>query len=79
MLLTAIRKARNDTQQIAEHCTNDYWPNLCQSIQLSAVCGNICVMYDGMKKAFGPSTTKIAPLMSTTGDIITDQDRQAER
>ena len=36
-------------------------------------------MYDGMKKAFGPSTTKIAPLKSTTGYIVTDQGKQMER
>ena len=77
--LTALRKARNDAQQIAQCCTNDYWLNLCQSIQLSTVCDNICAMYDGMKKAFGPSTTKIAPFKSTTGNIITDQGKQMER
>ena len=44
----------------------------------SAVCGNICAMYDGMKKALGPSATKIAPLKSTTSDIITEQGKQKE-
>ena len=75
----ALRKARNDAQWIAECCANDYWLNLFQSIQLSAVCGKIHTMYDGMKKAFGPSTTKITPLKSTTGDIITDWGKQMER
>ena len=70
--LAALRKARNNAQQIAWHCGNDYWLNLCQSIQFSTVCGNICAMDDSMKKAFGPSTTEIAPLKSTTFDIITD-------
>ena len=37
-----------------------------------------CHIY-GMKKAFGPSTTKIAPPKSITGDIITDQGKQIER
>ena len=77
--LTALRKARNNAQQIAQCCTNDYWPNHCQSIQLSAVCGNIGAMYDGMKKAFGPSTSKIAPLKSTTSNIITDWGKQMEK
>ena len=36
-------------------------------------------MYDGMKKDFGPIATKITPLKSTTGDIITDQGKQMER
>ena len=59
--LAALRKARNNSQLIAGCCTNDYWLNLCQNIQLSTVCGNIHAMYDGMKKAFGPSATKITP------------------
>ena len=36
-------------------------------------------MYEGMKKAFGPSTNKTAPLKSSTGEIITDRGRQMER
>ena len=32
--------------------------------------GNIRGMYNGMKKAFGTSATKIAPLKSAAGDII---------
>ena len=59
--LAALRNARSDAQRIARRCANDYWLNLCQSIQLSADCGNIRAMYDGMKKAFGPSATRIAP------------------
>ena len=77
--LAALRKARNDAQQIARCYTNEYWLNLCQDIQLSADCGNISAMYDSMKKVFGPSTTKTTPLKSTTRDIITDQGKQMER
>ena len=74
-----LRKARNGAQWIAWCCINDYWLNLCQSIQLSVVHGNIHAMYDGMKKAFGPSTTKIPSLKSTTSDTITDQGKEMER
>ena len=70
--LAPLRKSRNNAQWIAQCYTNGCWLNLCQGIQLSADCGNICTMYDGMKKAFGQSTTKIIPLKSTIGDIITD-------
>jgi len=77
--LAALRKARNDAQRIVRRCANDYWINLCESIQLSADCGNIRGMYEGMKKAFGPSINKIAPLKSTAGDIITDRSKQMER
>ncbi|XP_051973121.1 probable RNA-directed DNA polymerase from transposon BS isoform X1 [Xyrauchen texanus] len=36
-------------------------------------------MYDGMKKAFGSSVTKVAPIRSSSGDIITDRGKQLER
>ena len=36
-------------------------------------------MYEGMKKAFGPSIVKTAPLKSTSGEIITDRAKQMER
>ena len=36
-------------------------------------------MYEGMKKAFGPSAIKIAPLKSAEGQIINDRSKQMER
>ena len=30
----ALRKARNDVQRTARRCENDYWLNICKSIQL---------------------------------------------
>ena len=36
-------------------------------------------MYEGMKKAFGPSIVKTAPLKFTSGEIITDRAKQMER
>ncbi|XP_076036093.1 uncharacterized protein LOC143022042 [Oratosquilla oratoria] len=77
--LAALRKFRNDAQRLARFSANDYWLNLCQSIQLFADCGNIRAMYDGMKKAFGPSITKIAPLKTASGGTITDRGKQMER
>ena len=36
-------------------------------------------MYEGMKKAFGPSIVKTTQLKSTSGEIITDRAKQKER
>lgn len=77
--LAALRKARHDAQRTARRCSNDYWLKLCDSIQLSADCGNLRGMYDGIKKAFGPTVNKFAPLKSTTGVTITDRNKQMER
>ncbi|KAL0195112.1 hypothetical protein M9458_008684, partial [Cirrhinus mrigala] len=77
--MAAFREARNNTKRIARKCANDYWLKLCSDIQTSADCGNIRAMYEGMKKAFGPSAIKTAPLKSTSGEIITDRSKQMER
>ena len=49
------------------------------SIQLAADFGNIKEMYDGIKKALGPTQCKTAPLKSTTGETITDRNAQMNR
>ena len=77
--LKALREARSNTQRIARQCANRYWQDLCQNIQQAADSGNIRAMYEGMKKAFGPSIVKTAPLKSTSGEIITDRAKQMER
>ncbi len=75
----AFSKARNDTKRIARKCANDFWLNICENIQLSADCGNIHSMYEGMKKAFGPSIIKVSPLKSISGDTITNRGEQMKR
>lgn len=77
--LAALRCARSNAQRIARRCANDYWNNLCQNIQLSADMGNIRGMYEGMKKAFGPSAIKTAPLKSADGHMIKDRSKQMDR
>ena len=77
--LAALRAARINAQRIARRCAHDYWNNLCQNIQLSADMGNVRGMYEGMKKAFGPSVVKTAPLKSADGDIIKDRSKQMDR
>ena len=50
-----------------------------QDIQTAAITGNIRGMYDGIKKALGPTQSKTAPLKSSSGAIITDKGQQMER
>ena len=77
--LASLRAARSDAQRIARRFANDYWLNLFQDIQLSADLGNMRRMYEGMTKAFGPSTINTAPLKSAEGDINKDRSKQMER
>ena len=36
-------------------------------------------MYEGIKKALGPTLNKTAPFRSSTGEVITDRGHQLER
>jgi len=75
----ALQAARADVQKSVRACVNEYWLNLCSSIQSASDTGNIKAMYDGIKKATGPSIKKSAPLKATSGETITDKTKQMER
>ncbi|RXN14061.1 RNA-directed DNA polymerase from mobile element jockey-like protein [Labeo rohita] len=68
--LQALRTARNKAQQTARHCANTYWLSLCSSIQAAADIGNARGMYEGIKKAIGPTPSKTAPLKSKTDTAL---------
>ncbi|XP_047111645.1 uncharacterized protein LOC124788422 [Schistocerca piceifrons] len=74
-----LRKAKNRAQQTSWRCANNYWLNLCAGIQKAADSGNAKAMYDGIKKAIGPTVRKTAPLKSKTGEVITDEGKQMDR
>ena len=76
---TALRVARSEAQCIERRCTNNFWLQLCESIQTASESGNIRGMFDGIKKAIGPTVKKTAPLKSTTGETIVDRNDQMVR
>lgn len=76
--LSALITERNNAQRTARRCTYLYWQNLCHSIQEAADSGNTDGVYEGMKKALRPNTRQIAPLKSSTGNIITNRNEQME-
>ena len=77
--LKIFRAARSKVQQTARRCANEYWTILSEKIQTAATTGNIREMYDGIKKALGPTQSKTSPLKSATGEIITNQGQQMGR
>ena len=77
--LQTLSAARSKVQCIARCCTNEYWTEYSEMIQMAPAMGNIRGMYDGIKKALGPMQSKMAPLKSATGEVITDQGWQMER
>ncbi|XP_066302904.1 uncharacterized protein [Branchiostoma lanceolatum] len=77
--LHVLRAARNKVKQTARRCANEYWSKLSEDIHIAAITGNIRGMYDGIKRALGPTQSKTARLKSTTGEEITDKKLQMER
>ena len=55
------------------------WTELSENIQSAAITGNTGGMYNGIKKAPGPTLNKTAPLRSSTGEVITDRGHQLKR
>ena len=49
--LAALRTARNEAQRTARYCANQYWLNLCHSIQEAANKGNTRGVYEESLKA----------------------------
>ncbi|XP_035663411.1 uncharacterized protein LOC118407100 [Branchiostoma floridae] len=79
LTLQVLRTARSKVQRMARQCANKFWLDLCKSIQSSAETGNIRGMYEGIKKAIGPTQNGSAPLKSLPGETITDRGKQMER
>ena len=77
--LQILRIARSKAQQTARRCANEYWTEFSENIQSAAITGNIRIMYNGIKKALGPTLNKTAPLRSSTGEVITDKGHQLVR
>ena len=77
--LSALRTARYTAQRTARKCANDYWQNLSGCIQMSSDTGDIRGMYEGIKKAFGPTTKKTAQMKSKTGETITDRNKKMDQ
>ena len=77
--LAALRLARSHAKEECSRCANQFWLDLCSTIQVAADTGNIRDMFEGIKKAIGRTQTKCAPLTSSNGEIIQVKAKQLER
>lgn len=77
--LTQVKEAKAAVQRTARRCANDFWLKLSADIQTSADTGNIKAMFEGLKKAFGPSKRIMAPISSLSGAILSTRTEQMER
>ena len=74
----ALREARRRANVKCKICANNFWMNLCAEIQSAADTGNSRGMFEGIKKAIGPTQSKSSPLKTSIGEIITDKSRLME-
>lgn len=77
--LESLRRSRKESQKTARKCANDYWLQLCSTIEQASTTGNIKAMYEGIRQATGPSVKKTVPLKTKSGEVITDKSKQMER
>ncbi|XP_063606654.1 uncharacterized protein LOC134781365 [Penaeus indicus] len=77
--LDLLKVARSALQKQMNYCANNYWKNLCLEIQNASDLGSFRKLYQGLKKAIGPSTRKVCPLKSSDGTMITDSNQQLAR
>ena len=77
--LDRLKSAKSKLQREIRRCANSYWEDLCKEIQSAADTGNIRRMYEKIRVALGPQVNKVAPLKSTTGEEITDKNKQMDR
>ena len=77
--LQILRIARSEAQQAVRCCVNEYWTELNENMQSAAITGSIRGMYDGIKKALGPTLDKTSPVRSSTEEVVTDKGHQLER
>ena len=76
--LETLHEARRHVKAECKKSANDYWMNLCAKIQAAADTGNVKDIFDGIKKAIGPTQAKCAPLKTSTGEIITEKSKLME-
>ncbi|XP_033124302.1 uncharacterized protein LOC117122714 [Anneissia japonica] len=70
---------RSDVQRTVRACVNEYWEELSTTIQIDADTGNIRGMYEGIRKAFGLTVRKTAPIKYISGNSLTSREDQLNR
>lgn len=75
----AYGTAKAALQRVTRICANNYWTNLCRSIEHCQNIGDYRGMYQGIKVATGPTVRKRAAIKDFSGNPITDKIKQLER
>ena len=77
--LNRLREARKTFRKTARKCANEFWLTTSAGIQAAADRGDTKSVYDGIRKAVGPTKKLTSPLQSATGEILHSRDEQLGR
>ncbi|KAJ2944193.1 hypothetical protein O0L34_g18171 [Tuta absoluta] len=76
---STYKAAKSEVQRISRNCANEYWVRLCQSIQQCRDSGDFRGMYQGIKRAIGPTKRKRAAIKDLDGNPIADKNKELTR
>ena len=76
---SVLRAAKSNVQRLTRTALCRYWSGLSARIQHCADSGDLRGLYNGIKEAIGPTPKKSAPLLSASGEILTDPSAQLDR
>ena len=74
-----LKAAKAEVQRTARKCANEYWTNLCTSIQVAADRGDTKSLFEQINKAIGPRATSSVPIKAADGSDLTDIKSQLNR
>ncbi|KAG7305186.1 hypothetical protein JYU34_009222 [Plutella xylostella] len=76
---STYKAAKSEVQRVSRNCANEYWSKLCQSIQKCRDTGDLRGMYQGIKRAIGPTKRKRAAIKDLDGNPIADKNEELTR
>ena len=79
MSLNRLREARKVFRRTPKNYANEFWLKTSASIKAAADRADTKSVYDGIRKAVGPTKKLISPLQSATGEILHNRDKQIGR
>ena len=77
--LNRLREARKNFRRAARKCATEFWLKASARIQAAADRGDTKSVYEGIRKAVGPTKRSISPLLSETGEILHSRNEQLSR
>ncbi|MCP4267312.1 MAG: hypothetical protein GY777_17355, partial [Candidatus Brocadiaceae bacterium] len=77
--LKRLREARNNFRKTARKCATEFWLKASARIQAAADRGDTKSVYEGIRKAVGPTKRYTSHLLSETGEILHSKSEQLGR